>query len=462
MVRANEPTANRAIKVRLFPTEKQKKFMKHNINVSRATYNWAVEQNLKEYKIWDTKRQELLASLPDDISEEDKITLLGKEKKKYITDPYKLCNAFTQEIKNNEKFQWFKKHDSIARANTIAIHYKNAIKHFKDSWTVGKTKGKTKKKEKEYPYDYGFPQFKNKTKGNSYPTRVYVHQIDRERHRISLPLLGWVKYSSNQEIPYFDYPSKEVARPVISTDGEYFYLSFGYYAPFDPVNKNESQVLGVDLGMKHLAVLSDGTIIENLANDETVKKYNKKIKKIQRKINWLLEHSEPHWKLKQETPEKSWNKAKWRLRTRQIKRLEKRRRKVQNNLNHYRQNKLHEICHEIIMKNPQGFVFEDLAIKNMQQNRRHSSKLQQTGMYTFKMMLVWHAKKHNIPCKQVSRTYASSQNCSNCGVKNPEMKDMSIRTFVCPNCGHVMDRDLNAAINLASQWNEVKGVKLIA
>lgn len=461
MVLLNELPANRAIKVRLYPTEKQKKFILHNINVSRTTYNWAVEQNLKEYKTWEPIRQELLASLPEDIPEDEKRSLLGKEKKKYVTDPLKLSVMFTQEVKNNEKFAWFGRYDSNNRVGTITINYDSAIKKFKDGWNRNGAKGKTKKKEKRYPYDYGFPQFKKKINSNSYPTRININQIDRENHKIRIPLIGWVKYSSNQEIPYFQYPSKEVARPVVSTDGEFFYLSFGYYAPYTSLDKENTQVLGVDLGMKHLAVLSDGTIIENLANDKTIKKYNRKIKKIQRKINWLLEHSEPHWKLKQETPEKSWNKTKWQLKTRQIKKLEKRKRKVQNNLNHYRQNKLHEICHEIVMKNPQGFVFEDLAIKNMQQNRRISSRLQQTGMYAFKMMLVWHAKKHNIPCKQVSRSYASSQNCSNCGVKNPKMRDTNIRTFVCPNCGHTIDRDLNAAINLASQWNEVRGVKLI-
>ena len=473
MVREGEITSNRAIKVRLMTNPTQEKFFKHHINISKAVYNWTVHQMLDDYEKYDKAKTEYLDSLPKDLSEEAykkaKKDFESTHKKDYVRsagDIRKLLRITVKEDK--EHWGWLNKlgqFDSYALHFTITSNINNALKKFKDNYGANKARVANKRKKyKErgsnkkltYPYSYGFPQYKKPNKAKSYPTNVKVKDIDRENHRIRLPWIGWVKYSKHQDIPMFEFPSDNVARATISTDGIHFYLSFGYYAPYTPLYTEDTPSIGVDLGMKNVAILSNGHIVPNVADNPKVKKYLKKINKLKRKLSWLQEHSEIFYKRKQELKEDEWAKAKWRMDTRQTRKIKEHIKKLQIRLDNYKSNLLHNQCHDIIMTNPKRIAFEDLNIKGMQQNKHISSKLQQTGMYKFKATLAWHAKKHNIPCAEIDMFYASSKTCSSCGYKDEKMNNLKIRTFKCPDCGMVMDRDLNAAINIDKQWDSPK------
>ena len=470
MVREGEITSNRAIKVRLITNPTQEKFFKHNMRVSKAVYNWTVRQMLDDYEKYDKAKTEYLDSLPKTLSKEAydkaKKDFENTHKKDYVRSERDIRKSLTAIIKEDkEHWGWLGNFDSYALHDTIALDIKNALKKFKNEY--GKNKDRVSNKRKKYkergskkkltyPYSYGFPQYKKRCDDTSYHTCVSVNNIDRENHKVKIPKIGWVKYSKHQDIPMFEFPSVNVSNAVISTDGVHFYLSFGYYEPFKPLYTEDSSSIGVDLGMKNVAILSNGHIVPNVADNPKVKKYLKKISRLKRKLSWLQEHSETFYKRKQELKEDEWAKAKWRMDTRQTTKVKRQIKKLQIRLDNYKSNLLHNQCHDIVMTNPTRIVFEKLNIKGMQKNKRTSSKLQQTGMYKFKATLAWHAKKHNIPCAEIDMFYPSSQTCSNCGTKNEKMKNLKIRTFVCPNCGMVMDRDLNAAINIDKQWDSPK------
>ena len=156
-------------------------------------------------------------------------------------------------------------------------------------------------------------------------------------------------------------------------------------------------------------------------------------------------------------------KERWKRSSRQIKKLELRAKKVQIKLNNYKKNEREVIAHNLVAKNPAGIVFENLNVKEMQKNKKNSSKLQQTGLYSMKLAVVNQASKHGIVCKHVDTYFKSSQICSRCGEVHPEMKDVSRRTFVCRKCGLTIDRDLNASYNLKKKWgdSDVKQLNLL-
>ena len=152
-------------------------------------------------------------------------------------------------------------------------------------------------------------------------------------------------------------------------------------------------------------------------------------------------------------------KERHKLSTNKVRKLYRLLKKKQIQVNNRKSNLRHEFCERIVQQNPAGIVFENLNVKGMRQNKKSAPKLQKTGMSAFKECMTWHATKHNIEVREVDRFFPSSQECSKCGYINKEMKDLSKRTFVCPECGNTLDRDLNAAINLKNAWKEAKVIK---
>lgn len=472
MVREGEIASNRAIRLRLFPTEKQKSKILHNIEVGRFVYNYIRRKHLTEYEELNKAQEEYKQSLPEKMSEAEAKAMVDKFRseqfKNYVHSPVVFSSLFTAEIKQNpEKYDWFGDYDSNVRCATIFDSYKNAYNRFIDGLKSGKGKEiasarrkKLKKKHSDrtikFPQDFGFPSYKQKSECKSYPTVVFRHQLDVETHKVYLPKIGWVRFTHNQDIPDFLYPSVKLAKCTVSTDGHDFYFSFAFYKEFEqlPLSDSKSPIIGIDLGLHNLAILSDGSTISNIADDPKVIKLNNKIKKLQRKLCWLREHSEVAWKRKQEVSKKEWAKEKWKINTRQMRTIQKRITKAYIALNNYKDNRLHEQCSNLVKRNPEGIVFENLNIDGMRKNKRLAPKIQQTGMYKFKATIMWYAKKYGITVKEVERRYASSQTCSNCNERDESMKDLSKRTFVCPHCGMVMDRDVNAAINLKKQWDK--------
>ena len=458
MVREGEEASNRGFKIRIYPTKEQKRLINKNMQAARIAYNYAVSCSKPEYEAWNKLKKEYKETLKEKGLKGEKLDkeyskFCRENKGKYITPVRKIRDNWVALRKGDpEKYSWMKEGESHANSDAIAIRFQNAINNYNN-------------------FLGGFPRFKNHKKGNSYPTIIPVNKLDNEKHRIFLPKVGWIKTSVNQDFPYFIYPSVNVGSPVVSTDGRGYYVSFNYYWAYDSLDKPKTDIIGIDLGLKNLAILSNGEVMTNLADDKEVQRLERQIKRIQKQISKLIDRgkSEVYRPLtltreeKEAIPENLRGKklaelAKERnkLSTNKVRKLRRLQKKKQIQVNNRKNNLRHEFCERVVQQNPAGIVFENLNVKGMQQNKKLSPKLQKTGMYAFKECMIWHATKHSIEVREVDRFFPSSQECSKCGHRNEEMKDLSKRTFVCPECGNTLDRDLNAAINLRNAWKDAK------
>lgn len=531
MTLTGEPAANTGFVGKIKLKKHLKAYFDKCMLASKIAYNWARSQNLAEYPAYLEAKETYLNSikeLSDEaflrelrvwkeankkeykevISEKGEPTLevaLAKKdelikamgdlwskqnKKDYITSPMELRKKL-RILKDEFPDQWtcFSGVDCGTYTGAIYLDYANAIKRFGKDFSKNKARidnlKKRSKRRFEYPRDYGFPQWKKK--GTSFHMmEVLIKNIDYENNRVKLPKVGWVQIWKNQKIPKFVYPSKNVANPIIVTDGIDYYFSFSYYKAPEPFYTEDSDVIGIDLGVKELAVCSDGTRIENMFFDKKFQRLLKKKDRLNKAISRLLNGASHVYReieesiksldnerraysrsIKDKTSEEYLKKIeefetkrnelvrkKYFTETKQIRRYRERILKAEIDLNNYKKYKRHEIAYNIVAKNPKGIVFEDLDGVEMMQKKDLAPILQQTGWGVLKETVVQHAKKHNIVCKEVDRYFASSQICSACGHRDSSMKDLSKRTFVCEKCGAIIDRDLNAALNLKKQWNE--------
>ena len=402
------------------------------------------------------------------------------QEKGRISLPGTISNVATTLKKDKESFlHWTNAGDSYAFFYTIGLDYKNAVERY----VKGKTKAfkriakkrkeeaqnpKKKPREYKYPRDFGFPRYREEA--DSYPCVIPRHWLDYENKKVRLPKMPkgqeWVKIWPNQELPKFDFPSKDLGNPRVTTDGVDFYLSFAYYAPVEPYTTKQEEVMGIDLGLKNVMICSDGEIVRNIADDKKVKKLEEKIKKLQRKICRLREGASSNCRIK--TRKKRVNrtgkvvkvyskeqlKERWKRSSIKLRKLALQLKKAQIKMNNYKKGIKENIAHDLVAKNPAGIVFENLNIQDgMQKNKKLSPRLQKTGMYSMKLTVVKHASKHGIKCQQVDTFFPSSQTCSVCGAINPDMKDIGKRVYICPKCRAELDRDLNASYNLKKAWN---------
>ena len=459
MVREGEEASNRGFKVRIYPTKEQKRLINKNMQAARIAYNYAVSCSKPEYEAWNKLKKEYKETLKEKGLKGEKLdkeySKFCKENKgKYTSGARDIRKTWTQLKNSDEKYLWMKECDSYGVFGGIDIFFDRALKNYNKFLAK-------------------FPRYKKAKEGNSYPTCISVNKLDNERHRIFLPKIGWVKTSVNQDFPYFIYPSVNVGSPVVSTDGKGYYVSFGYYWAYDAIDKPKTDIVGIDLGVKNLAILSNGEVMSNLADDKVVVRLEKQINKIQKEISKLIDKGKsevyrPFTITKEELEAIPKNlrgrklaelsRERHKLSTNKVRKLYKLLKKKQVQVNNRKSNLRHEFCERIVQQNPAGIVFENLNVKGMQQNKKLSPKLQKTGMSAFKECMKWHAKKHKIEVREVDRFFPSSQECSKCGYRNEEMKDLSKRTFVCPECGNTLDRDLNASINLKNAWKDANAI----
>nr|WP_032072404.1 IS200/IS605 family element RNA-guided endonuclease TnpB [Clostridium botulinum]BAP25655.1 putative transposase [Clostridium botulinum] len=296
-----------------------------------------------------------------------------------------------------KEFPWLKEVDSLALANA-QLNLDKAYKNFFRDKSIG------------------FPKFKSKKSNyHSYTTNNQKGTIYIENSRIKIPKLKtMIKIKLHRK---FDGIIKSCT--VSKTPSNKYYISILVDAENNQLPKTNKKV-GIDVGLKEFATTSDGDFF---GNPKWLRKSEKRLAKLQKDLSRKKKNSN--------------NRKKARLK---IARLHE---KITNQ----RKDFLHKLSMQIISEN-QAIVIENLKVSNMLKNHRLAKAISEVSWYEFRTMLEYKCKWYGRELIIAPSNYASSQLCSNCGNKSNQTKDLSCRTYICPVCGMIMDRDLNASKNL--------------
>ena len=218
--------------------------------------------------------------------------------------------------------------------------------------------------------------------------------------------------------------------PRITFDGLNWWISVGVECP-NIIEENSNEGIGVDLGIKNLAICSDGNTYKNINKTQKIKKLEKRKRRLQRSISRKYEKNKK---------EVSYCK------TRNIIKGEKELLKLNHRLTNIRQDYLHKTTSEIIKREPNFIVLEDLNVSGMMKNRHLSKAIQQQKLYEFRHQIEYKSKWNGIKVIIADRFFPSSKLCSCCGNIKKDLK-LSDRIYKC-ECGNVIDRDYQAALNL--------------
>jgi putative transposase len=278
-----------------------------------------------------------------------------------------------------------------------------------------------------------YPKFKSKKKSKL----SFSFETDNKKNKpnngiIFVPLIGNVELNFKDKLTEEVSNSHIASRLTISFDGKYWYISGAYEKEYELVELTDSP-LGIDLGLKDLAITSDGIKFKNINKSHKVKKTKKKLKRVQKSLSRKYEMN------------KDGNKF---IETKNISKQLIELRLIHRKLTNIRQNHIQQITAKLVKTKPAKVVMEDLNISGMMKNRHLARHIGEANWYYFINTMRFKCKKFNIEFILADRFFPSSKNCSSCGTKksNLELKD---RIFNC-NCGLSIDRDVNAAINLAN------------
>ena len=276
-----------------------------------------------------------------------------------------------------------------------------------------------------------FPRFKKKNKSD---VKMYFVKDGKasclsERHRIKVPTLGWVRLKEKGYIPI----SKDgfiVRSGTISCKAGRYYISVLVDIPNTGNVQCSNHGIGIDLGLKNLAICSDGSTYHNINKTYNVRKIYKKLAREQRKLSRMIISVK-----KGESTQKNFVKQ----------RLEVQ--KLYQRLDNIRTDYLNKTIHSIVKTKPAFIVIEDLNVRGMMKNRHLSKAVAQQKFFEFRSKLINKCKENNIELRVVDRWYPSSKLCHSCGHIKKDLK-LSDRTYKCSECGYVEDRDINASLNL--------------
>ena len=364
---------NKAYKTELKLNNKEKTLMLQYCGLARFTFNWALNKRIEEYK--------LTGKSSTAISQHRELNLLKQNDFSWMYGYSKSCPQ--NELRN------------------LDAAFNNFFRRVKSK------KGKA-----------GFPKFKSRKKDNkSFRLDGAIKILD---NKVKLPRIGWLRLYEKYYIPT---ESIKILSATVSYHGTKWFISI--QAEQDIVeNTNEyTENIGIDLGIKTLAVCSNGELFEN---PKALRNNLVKLARIQRKFARQCRMNKGG--------SKNQNKTKTKLQ------------KLHYHTSEIRKDCLHKMTTSLVKTNPEKIVIEDLNVSGMMKNRKLSRAISDLGMYEIKRQLEYKCKWNGIKLVIADRFFPSSKLCSCCGTTNTELT-IADREWTC-TCGTTHDRDFNAAVNL--------------
>lgn len=384
-----------ATRIKLKPTKEQELLFWKSAGTARWAYNFFIAENEKHYAEYLEGKHE-------------KKTIKESEIRKYINNVLKPTSH-----------QWLKEVGSNVMKQAVKDADEARTRWFKGLAERPRFKSRRRSKPSFY---------------------VNYESLKRTKEGFQGEKIGIVKtYQPLPKLP----KGEKYKNPRISYDGRNWFLSLSYEVEYEEVELT-GESLGIDVGIKELAVCSDGIPpIKNINKTKEVKRLEKKLKRAQRSLSRKLEANIVSYTANR--------KPIYKFPLNTMKNIQKQRnhiRLIHKRLTDIRTNHIHQATSEIVKTKPSRIVMETLNIKGMMKNRHLSKAVAQQKLYEFKRQIQYKCEKYGIQFVEADKWFPSSKMCSCCGFIKKDLK-LSDRVYKC-SCGNEIDRDLNAARNLAN------------
>ena len=281
-----------------------------------------------------------------------------------------------------------------------------------------------------FKHQSAFPNFKKKGKSDAkmYFVKNNPNDCKCERHRLNIPTLGWVRIKEKGYIPTTKDGWKIKSGTVSIKAGRY-YVSVLVEVPDIKIANNSNDGIGIDLGLKDLAIVSNGQTYKNINKSARLRKLEKQLRREQRRLSRKYEN------LKEgESTYRNIQKQKIKVQ------------KLYHKINNIRTDYINKTIAEIVKTKPSYITIEDLNVSGMMKNRHLSKAVASQKFYEFRTRLKAKCHDNGIELRIVDRWYPSSRMCHCCGNIKKDLK-LSDRIYRC-DCGYIEDRDFNASLNL--------------
>ena len=373
----------KSFKTEINPTEEQKARIRRTIGTCRYVYNFYLGHNKA-------------------LHDNGEKFMTGKSFSLWLNNEY---------IPDNPDKTWIREVYSKAVKKSIEDGYTAFTRFFK--------------------HQSDFPKFKKKGKSDvkMYFVRNNPKDCQCERHRLKIPTLGWVRIKEKGYIP----TTKDgymIRSGTVSVKAGRFYVSVLVEIPDVNIDNNSNEGIGIDLGLKDLAIVSNGKTYRNINKSAGLKKLEKQLIREQRSLSRKYEN------LKKGESTQRANIQKQRLKVQ----------KLHHKMDNIRTDYINKTIAEIVKTKPSYITIEDLNVKGMMKNRCLSKAVASQKFYEFRTRLKAKCDENGIELRVADRFYPSSKTCHHCGSVRKNLK-LSDRIYRC-ECGYVADRDLNAALNL--------------
>ncbi len=373
----------KSFKTEINPTEEQKVRIRKTIGTCRFIYNFYLAHN-------------------KELHENGQKFMSSNQFRVWLNNEY---------LPNHPEYSWIK--EAYSKAVTQAVNNgQTAFTRF-------------------FNHKSAFPKFKKKGKSDVKMYFVKNNPKDClcERHRINIPSLGWVRIKEKGYIP----TTKDgyvIKSGHVSIKADRYYVSVLIEIPDNRIANNSNEGIGIDLGLKDFAIVSNGKSYKNINKSAKLKKLEKQLIREQRSLSRKYEN------VKKGGSTQKANIQKQRLKVQ----------KLHHRIDNIRTDYINKTIAEIVKTKPSYITIEDLNVSGMMKNKHLSKAVASQKFYEFRTKLQAKCNENGIELRVVDRWFPSSKTCHCCGTIKKDLK-LSDRIFTC-DCGYIEDRDFNAALNL--------------